>query len=217
MRRDVILALSVSLLIHGGAAWFGYPIPHAPVRVVRIDEIPICRLPMPPIEPDPVEKTDLPDDPKPLPDIAPPTLPDVPLLTRDEPFVQPFEPPRPDNARIDPKMVNIPVGSIGGGGGDPNSFELKMLDDPPRATYQAKPVYPFELRSRGITGQVMVGFIVGVTGDVHDAYAISSTDHGFESSAVQAVMHWKFKPGKKAGRPVNTRMQVSIVFSISGD
>jgi protein TonB len=32
---------------------------------------------------------------------------------------------------------------------------------------------------------------------------------------VQAVSKWKFRPGKKGGRNVNTKMQVPIVFSIT--
>ena len=39
----------------------------------------------------------------------------------------------------------------------------------------------------------------------------------FESAAVQAVSKWKFKPGRKGGRAVNTHMQVPIVFTLNED
>ena len=52
-------------------------------------------------------------------------------------------------------------------------------------------------------------------GDVREAYAIRSTQREFEAAAVQAVSKWKFRPGKKGGRNVNTKMQVPIVFSIT--
>ena len=33
--------------------------------------------------------------------------------------------------------------------------------------------------------------------------------------AIQAVGKWTFRPGRKGGRAVNTRMQVPIVFSLN--
>jgi protein TonB len=94
-------------------------------------------------------------------------------------------------------------------------FDLANLDQIPVARFQARPVYPFEMRRAGITGEVLVGFIVDSNGDVRDAYAIRSNQREFEAAAIQAVMKWKFRPGRKGGRAVNTRMQVPIVFSIT--
>ena len=94
-------------------------------------------------------------------------------------------------------------------------FDLANLDQIPSPRFQAKPVYPFEMRRAGITGDVLVGFIVDSNGDVREAYAIKSTQREFEAAAIQAVSKWKFRPGKKGGRAVNTRMQVPIVFSIT--
>lgn len=37
----------------------------------------------------------------------------------------------------------------------------------------------------------------------------------FEAAAVQAVSKWKFKPGQKADRAVNTQMQIPIVFTVT--
>ena len=71
------------------------------------------------------------------------------------------------------------------------------------------------MRRAGIEGQVLVGFIVDSKGTVREAYPIRSTHREFESAAVQAVSKWRFRPGKKGGRSVNTRMQVPIVFSIT--
>lgn len=62
---------------------------------------------------------------------------------------------------------------------------------------------------------MLVGFIVNVNGDTQDVYAIKSTQREFEAPAIQAVQKWKFRPGKRQGKAVNTRMQVPIVFSIT--
>jgi protein TonB len=69
------------------------------------------------------------------------------------------------------------------------------------------------MRRNGIPGEVNVGFIVDVNGDVRDAYVINSTHREFEVPAVQAVSKWKFRPGRKNAHPVNTRMSVPIVFN----
>lgn len=94
-------------------------------------------------------------------------------------------------------------------------FQLGELDQTPVARFQARPHYPTELRTSGIEGSVVVEFIVNVDGDVQQARAIRSTRNELESAAAEAVAKWKFKPGRKDGRDVNTRMQVPIVFTIA--
>ena len=73
------------------------------------------------------------------------------------------------------------------------------------------------MRRAGITGDVLVEFIVDANGDVRNAFAVRSSQREFETAAVQAVSKWKFKPGRKGGRAVNTRMQQPITFSLAED
>ena len=61
----------------------------------------------------------------------------------------------------------------------------------------------------------IVEFIVDSKGDARNAFAVRSTKREFEQSAVQAVNKWKFRPGRKGGRAVNTRMQIPIVFKLN--
>jgi TonB family protein len=96
------------------------------------------------------------------------------------------------------------------------TFDISMLDQTPVARFQARPQYPFEMRRAGINGEVVVDFVVDTNGEVQNAYAVRSSQREFEAAAVQAVMKWKFKPGKKGGQDVNTHMQVPIVFSLGG-
>lgn len=90
-----------------------------------------------------------------------------------------------------------------------------QLDRFPRATARVAPKYPVELREAGITGEVLVEFIVDASGTVTDAYAVSSTHRDFEAEAIAGVEQWKFAAGLKGGKPVNTRMQQKIAFSLS--
>jgi len=94
-------------------------------------------------------------------------------------------------------------------------FQLAELDQTPVSRFMARPHYPPELRAAGVEGDVVVEFIVNAAGDVQQARAIRSTRSELEPAAAEAVAKWKFKPGRKDGRDVNTRMQIPIVFTIA--
>ncbi len=94
-------------------------------------------------------------------------------------------------------------------------FDIKQLDQQPTPRRQVPPVYPTELRTQGITGQVVVDFVVDAEGKVQQAYAKRSSNPGLEESAVKAVSQWQFDPGKKGGLRVNTHLQIPIVFTIA--
>ena len=107
--------------------------------------------------------------------------------------------------------AQLPTGDPGG----PAFFTVDVLDQAPEPRVQTAPVYPFEERRQGIDGHVVVAFIVDAAGDVTQAHAVSSSRPGFESAAVQAVLRWKFRPGRKDGCAVNVRMQVPILFNLA--
>ncbi len=95
-------------------------------------------------------------------------------------------------------------------------YDISKLDRTPVPRFQARPQYPFEMRRAGVSGEVVVDFIVDATGEVQKAFALRSSRPEFEEAAVQAVSKWKFNDGPKGGRQVGTHMQVPIVFSLSG-
>jgi protein TonB len=70
------------------------------------------------------------------------------------------------------------------------------------------------LKRDGLTATVVVEFIVDVQGLVVNPAAIESSHHDFEVAALTGVQKWKFRPGVRAGRKVNTRMRVPIVFRV---
>lgn len=94
-------------------------------------------------------------------------------------------------------------------------FDIAQLDRAPVPRFQARPQYPADLRKAGISGEVVVDFIVDKEGGVRNAYALRSTHPGFENAAIESVSQWKFKPGAKGGKDVNTHMQVPIVFTLN--
>jgi len=84
----------------------------------------------------------------------------------------------------------------------------------PKVIYQVPPQYPFELRKANVTGSAVVEFIINTNGDVVNAFAVAASDPRFGEAAVAAVCRWKFQPGIRNGRTVNTRLQVPIYFSL---
>jgi len=57
-------------------------------------------------------------------------------------------------------------------------------------------------------------FVVQGTGVPGAEVAGQAAAGPFETAAVEAVSKWKFAPGEKGGRKVNTHLQVPIVFTI---
>jgi protein TonB len=216
MRRDLIIGILISLLIHG-AAFFGerlFP-KHAPPPPKKDDTPVIQIVAPPPPEPEEPEKVETTDEPvKPM-DFAPPMQTDLPQVITDTSFVQKVQPPPPENVKPATGIVAIPENRDTSQFRGMKVFDISALDQTPVPRVQVQPTYPFEMRRAGVTGEVLVDFIVDANGDVQNAYAAKSSQREFEQAAVQAVSKWKFKPGRKGGRNVNTHMQVPIVFNLN--
>lgn len=93
-------------------------------------------------------------------------------------------------------------------------FDIGKLDQQPAVKSRVAPQYPVTMRQAQIEGEVVVDFIVTNDGKVAKATAVKSSRREFEAAAVFAVSKWKFAPGIKGGKPVNTHMQVPIAFSL---
>lgn len=91
------------------------------------------------------------------------------------------------------------------------------FDQPPSVIAQQRPVYPRELRAAGVQGEARVELIVGVDGTVTDAIAIKATDVRFANAAIACVRGWKFRPATLDGKPVPTRLQVPIEFTLDSE
>jgi protein TonB len=223
MRRDLIIAILASFLFHS-SLFYGDKVvdhlfpPKAKARVAVVDDTPKIELmEMPNLEPEKPEVAEESTDTAAAPvEFAPPMQSDVPSIVMADSFVQQIQPPPPENVKPNANLVTIPATRPNAAGTRlANVFSLADLDQIPVARYQAKPVYPFEMSRAGITGEVTVEFVVDVQGDVREAYAKKSTQREFEAAAIQAVSKWKFRPGKRGGKAVNTRMSVPIVFNLS--
>ncbi len=93
---------------------------------------------------------------------------------------------------------------------DPHA--LKELNRGPMLTRPAMPVYPAKMAAAGIPGEVTVEMVVDAKGNVASAKVQNSSNPEFDEAAITAVVQWKFDPGQRNGRKVNTRATQLIKF-----
>lgn len=210
----LLIGVAGSVLLHVGFL-YGFNGKPPPVVARAEEATPVIEMEMPPLDEDkPEQVSDLKDE---APDVlAPPTLVDLPTTVPLNAFTQQIQPPPPPGIATSNSLA-IPVTKTTSVTAMKEVFDLSSLDQAPVVKFQAKPVYPFELKRAKVAGEVMVAFVVNTDGDVVDVRAVRSDVREFEAPAIAAVAKWKFKPGRKGNRAVNTKMQVPIGFSVSGD
>ncbi len=214
MNRDLLIGIVVSLTLHSGIYFFSHKSP-APKRVSPPKED-VIQFDMPPVE---EEKEDVVKDLDDTPvenQLAPPSLVDLPSVVPVNAFTQPLTPPPPPGMTPQKGAITIPVNKPGAnfGKGISDLFNVNDLDQKPIARVQPQPAYPYEMSRAGITGEVVVEFIINTNGDVVQAQVTRSSHREFEVPAIQAVLKWKFKPGRKGGRVVNSRASQLIEFNL---
>lgn len=213
-QRNFALAIGVAVAtaVHAGVLVYRSSPPPKITTAELEEQVELVALP--PLEPE--EELDVVDseaDEAP-PEFAPPMIMDLPSTVPVSAMQIKFEPPPPE-APKSLGTITIPSNRSAPSSGWGKLFELKDLDQKPTPITRINPTYPFEMKRAGQNGNVTLGFIVDSTGTVRDAYVVDSSHREFEAAAIQAIQKWKFRPGKKGGRAVNTRMQQPIVFNIS--
>lgn len=111
----------------------------------------------------------------------------------------------------------IAAGVVGGTGPviEGEVFLAAELEDRPRLISIEEPRYPPVLESAGITGRVVLDFIVDTAGRVNRSSikVISSTNKAFEEPAMEALLTALFSPGKVQGNPVQVLVRQAISFT----
>ena len=131
MRRDLIIGILISAILHGGVAMIG----KSPPKIVKkTEEAPtIALMEMPKIEPDEPEKVESDEQEQTPVDFAPPMQTDVPQIVQLDSFVQQVQPPPPEVLKHNVGVINIPQGRPGGLGKGVEIFDPSKLDQQPQA------------------------------------------------------------------------------------
>ncbi len=85
---------------------------------------------------------------------------------------------------------------------------------PPRALYTPQPEYDDAARRAKLSGKVLLSMIVTKDGDTRDVKIVKSLSPGLDKNSIEAVSHWKFKPGTKDGKPVAVQLEAETSFRI---
>ena len=214
MNKDLIIGLVASLALHFFVLnpFAGKGV--APKRTIEKKED-IIQMDMPPPEEEKEEVVKDLDDTPVENQLAPPSLVDLPSVVPVTAFTTPLTPPPPPNMTASKGAINIPVLKPGANfGKGMELFDVSQLDQRPVLRVPVQPSYPYEMSRAGINGNVTVEFIISSNGDVTQAQVIKSSHREFEVPAVQAVLKWKFKPGRRGGRAVNVRASQLIEFNL---
>jgi protein TonB len=206
MRRDTLIAFLLVLGIHVGVAMVPK---HTAKHVAVEDDTPLIKIVIPP--PPPPDEPDKEPEQTDTPVIAPPALADIPTTVPVDAFVTPVEPPPPQGLNVGNVNINVQRTNLH----NVRIFDLADLDQQPVARFQPQPQYPFEMSRSGTTGTVEVGFICDSDGRVENAHVVASSgSNELDQAGVAGVAKWIFKPGRKGGHAVNTRMEVPIAFTL---
>lgn len=217
--QKYLLPASVAATVHVALLWF---LPEE--SYVRIVEVPLV-APKPP----PPERPVMPPEPEEKPEEftkevrpagggpTPPDLPEVVVTPKNPDFVIHIE-ERSTNPAKELKLIpkTIGPGDIPGVGDTraPDIFNVKWLDNEPRAKVQVPPDYPYAMKQSGTAGSVLVEFDVDPAGRVTRAEAVNFSDREFVEPALRAVRKWRFEPGRREGKAVAFRMTIPIEFSL---
>ncbi|HYS55383.1 MAG TPA: energy transducer TonB [Thermoanaerobaculia bacterium] len=79
---------------------------------------------------------------------------------------------------------------------------------------RVEPMYPDTARKAKIAGVVIVEAIIDKDGNVDKAKVLKGLSMGLSEAAIEAVKHWKFKPGTLNGEPVDVIFNLTVNFKL---
>jgi protein TonB len=104
----------------------------------------------------------------------------------------------------------------GQGTGGSGGYGLKQVDIPPVPIKKVQPEFPDQARQMGISGKVVLRFLVEADGRVAKASVVAARPAGvFNQSALDAIGEWRFKPGRYQGKAVAVWVELPVRFQLS--
>lgn len=110
------------------------------------------------------------------------------------------------------KGPGVGTGRDGGYGGGRFGVDGGMT--PPVIVSQILPEYSEEARKARFEGTVVLDTIVREDGSVEIKNVRRGAGFGLDEKAIAAVLKWRFKPGRKNGKPVAMALNVEVRFNL---
>lgn len=117
-------------------------------------------------------------------------------------MTKPPGPPQPSQSALPKPEIPKGVYRVGGG------------VSAPQLTYKAEPTYTEAARKAHLSGAVVLFLVVGTDGVPRDMKVVKSLGLGLDEKAMEAVSHWRFRPGQKDGEPVPVAAQIEVNFRL---
>jgi TonB family protein len=88
-------------------------------------------------------------------------------------------------------------------------------DTPVEITFKPKPSYTPEAREKRIEGEVLLEVLFSATGEIRVLALNRGLGYGLDEKARDAASQIRFRPGTRAGNPIDVKGVVHIVFELS--
>lgn len=104
-----------------------------------------------------------------------------------------------------------------------DGYQLSRVEEMPRPINRMEfarelaRLYPPLQRDEGAQGTVQVRFRVETDGTTSNATIVATTDSAFSEPSLRAVEMLRFTPGRVAGRPVRTWVDLPIYWTVGRD
>ena len=118
-----------------------------------------------------------------------------------------------------PPLKGSEVDSEGADRSDPPSTESRVFYisrdvTAPELICHVEAEYTEEARQAKYQGTVVLSLVVQRDGSVRDIKVLLALKYGLTEKAMEAVLHWRFRPGMKNGTPVDVRKIVEVIFRL---
>jgi len=230
MKRDLILAVALSLSVHIGAALALISVPSPPLLSSKgtgnfeiaffLSDAPAsggAAMPAERKSSSTKVATLRPSEKAPVKAKVSEMTPSREMVTVD--IMSASSVPQRDAVAIGTAKASPADGSIGSTAGSsqegstgPSGTTIAM----PRYFDNKRPAYPVAARRNGYEGTIVLSAQVLTSGDVGDLRIKKSSGYEIlDQSALEAVRQWRFEPGKRMGQPVTTWVEVPIRFVLT--
>jgi TonB family protein len=98
---------------------------------------------------------------------------------------------------------------------DPNALHVASTDlSSPVPVKKVDPKYPPTLISERVEGEVVLYAVIAKDGSIGEIQLVHGIDDQLDANAKEALAQWRFRPGSKAGEPVDLEAIVHIPFRV---
>jgi protein TonB len=149
------------------------------------------------------------------PSAIPSSLPLAPAESEPSSAMESAEPASEDSLGIGPGTSPGPVGVPDGGAGEDIRPANAPDVTPPVAILTTQPKYPSPAIHVRMQGVVILEAIIGTDGEVRGARVLRSAGALLDEAAEKAILEWRYRPARVAGKPVAVYLTVTVKFGIS--